>query len=50
MDLESIRETVPMVRLHLEKAMLDRNYVQLERVSTTDYMLISSVVPYLFIL
>jgi len=31
MDLESIRETVPMVRQHLEKAMLDRNYVQLER-------------------
>jgi hypothetical protein len=41
MDLESIRETVPMVRLHLEKAMLDRNYVQLERVSA------KLIIPYL---
>ncbi len=31
MDLESIRETVPMVRQHLEKAMMDRNYVQVNK-------------------
>jgi hypothetical protein len=32
MDLEMLREVVPMLRQQLEKSMLDRNYVQLERV------------------
>jgi hypothetical protein len=35
MDLEMLREVVPMLRQQLEKSMLDRNYVQLERVSLT---------------
>ena len=34
MDLEMLREVVPMLRQQLDKSMLDRNYVQLERVST----------------
>ena len=34
MDLDMLREVVPMLRQQLEKSMLDRNYVQLERVST----------------
>ena len=34
MDLEMLREVVPMLRQQLEKSMLDRNYVQLERVVT----------------
>lgn len=33
MDIEMLKEVVPMLRQTLEKAMLDRNYVQLERVS-----------------
>ncbi len=33
MDLEMLREVVPMLRQQLDKSMLDRNYVQLERVS-----------------
>lgn len=33
MDLEMLREVVPMLRQQLEKSMIDRNYVQLERVS-----------------
>jgi hypothetical protein len=33
MDLEMLREIVPMLRTQLDKSMLDRNYVQLERVS-----------------
>jgi hypothetical protein len=33
MDLEMLREVVPMLRQQTEKSMLDRNYVQLERVS-----------------
>lgn len=37
MDLEMLREVVPMLRQQLEKAMLDRNYVQLERVSILSY-------------
>ena len=32
MDLEILREVVPMLRQQLEKAMFERNYVQLERV------------------
>lgn len=32
MDLEMLREVVPMLKQQLEKSMLDRNYVQLERV------------------
>lgn len=32
MDLEMLREVVPMLRQQLEKSMLDRNYVQLEKV------------------
>jgi len=32
MDLEMLREVVPMLRQQLEKSMFDRNYVQLERV------------------
>jgi len=31
MDLEMLREVVPMLKQQLEKQMLDRNYVQLER-------------------
>jgi hypothetical protein len=31
MDLEMLREVVPMLRQQLDKSMLDRNYVQLER-------------------
>ena len=31
MDLETLREMVPMFRQHLEKSKLDRSYVQLER-------------------
>ncbi|CAM9195280.1 unnamed protein product [Choristocarpus tenellus] len=33
MDLEMLQEVVPMLKHQLEKSMLDRNYVQLERVS-----------------
>lgn len=32
MDLELLQEVVPMLKQQLEKSMLDRNYVQLERV------------------
>lgn len=32
MDLEMLQEVVPMLSQQLEKSMLDRNYVQLERV------------------
>lgn len=32
MDLEMLQEVVPMLNQQLEKSMLDRNYVQLERV------------------
>lgn len=47
MDLEMLREVVPMLRQQLEKSMLDRNYVQLERVSgrmpvVVGYLLCSS--------
>jgi hypothetical protein len=35
MDLEMLREVVPMLRQQLDKSMLDRNYVQLERVSSS---------------
>ena len=37
MDLEMLREVVPMLRQQLEKSMLDRNYVQLERVYHLKY-------------
>ena len=37
MDLEMLREVVPMLRQQLEKAMLDRNYVQLERDAIQQY-------------
>jgi len=37
MDLEMLREVVPMLRQQLEKSMLDRNYVQLERDSIQEY-------------
>lgn len=33
MDLEMLREVVPMLRQQLEKSMMDRNYVQLEKVN-----------------
>lgn len=33
MPLEMLREVIPMLRQQLEKAQMDRNYVQLERVS-----------------
>lgn len=36
MDLEMLQEVVPMLKQQLEKSMLDRNYVQLERVSVID--------------
>jgi len=42
MDLEMLREVVPMLRQQLEKSMLDRNYVQLERDSIQEYYNISS--------
>ena len=32
-DLEMLQEVVPMLKQQLEKSMLDRSYVQLERVS-----------------
>ena len=38
MDLEMLREVVPMLRQQLEKSMLDRNYVQLERVSASFFI------------
>lgn len=38
MDLEMLREVVPMLRQQLEKSMLDRNYVQLERVSANEFL------------
>lgn len=41
MDLEMLREVVPMLRQQLEKSMLDRNYVQLERDSIQEYFDIS---------
>ena len=31
MDLDMLREVVPMLEQQLDKSMLDRNYVQLER-------------------
>jgi len=37
MDLEMLREVVPMLRQQLEKSMFDRNYVQLERDSIQQY-------------
>mmetsp|Transcript_12161 Transcript_12161/g.13091 ORF Transcript_12161/g.13091 Transcript_12161/m.13091 type:complete len:477 (-) Transcript_12161:509-1939(-) len=37
MDLEMLREVVPMLRQQLEKSMLDRNYVQLERDAIQQY-------------
>ena len=37
MDLEMLREVVPMLRQQLEKGMLDRNYVQLERDAIQQY-------------
>lgn len=37
MDLEMLREVVPMQRQQLEKSMLDRNYVQLERDAIQQY-------------
>ena len=37
MDLEMLREVVPMLRQQLEKSMLDRNYVQLERDSIQNF-------------
>jgi hypothetical protein len=33
MNLEMLREVIPMLRQQLEKSQIDRNYVQLERVS-----------------
>lgn len=35
MNLDMLREVIPMLKQQLEKAQIDRNYVQLERVSTT---------------
>lgn len=37
MDLEMLREVVPMLKQQLEKSMLDRNYVQLERDAIQQY-------------
>lgn len=34
MDLEMLKELVPMLRQQVEKNVMDRNYVQLERVSS----------------
>jgi hypothetical protein len=42
MDLEMLREVVPMLRQQLDKSMLDRNYVQLERVSASSFPLSTS--------
>ena len=42
MDLEMLREVVPMLRQQLEKSMLDRNYVQLERDSIQNFFDITS--------
>jgi len=37
MELDMLKEVVPMLRQQLEKAMLDRNYVQLERDTTQTF-------------
>jgi len=37
MDLEMLKEVVPMLRQQLDKSMLDRNYVQLERDSIQNF-------------
>lgn len=37
MDLEMLREVAPMLRQQLDKSMLDRNYVQLERDAIQQY-------------
>jgi len=37
MDLEMLKELVPMLRQQVEKNVMDRNYVQLERVITIYY-------------
>ena len=37
MDLDMLQEVVPMLEQQKEKAMLDRNYVQLERVRETPW-------------
>ena len=42
MDLEMLREVVPMLRQQLEKSMLDRNYVQLERVTFSSILDVST--------
>lgn len=36
-----LREVVPMLRQQLEKSMLDRNYVQLERVSVMHFICVA---------
>jgi hypothetical protein len=46
MDLEMLREVVPMLRQQLEKSMLDRNYVQLERVRGWTMFLGSRLAPF----
>ena len=52
MDLEMLKELVPMLRQQVEKNVMDRNYVQLERVSI--YYLLStynylSIVPSIYL-
>jgi hypothetical protein len=47
MDLEMLREVVPMLRQQLDKSMLDRNYVQLERVSASFPLSTSFVISHM---
>lgn len=49
MDIEMLKEVVPMLRQTLEKAMLDRNYVQLERVRAITFHFISLILTYFVI-
>ena len=48
MDLEMLREVVPMLRQQLDKSMLDRNYVQLERVSSNVSSVLSTLTTLIF--
>lgn len=50
MDLEMLREVVPMLRQQLDKSMLDRNYVQLERVRNHHSLSYLSCVSHLCLL
>ena len=48
MNLDMLREVIPMLKQQLEKAQIDRNYVQLERVSSSasSRVVVVLLVPY----